>query len=36
VRGDYFITGKEMAKRRRKDVKMNTEVRHVKERKSKA
>jgi UbiD family decarboxylase len=31
TRGDYFATGKEMAKRRRKDVRMNTEVRNVKE-----
>jgi len=31
VRGDYFITGKEQEKRRRKDVRMNTEVRRVKE-----
>ena len=29
VAGDYFITGAEIAKRRRKDVKMNTEVRDV-------
>ena len=29
-RGDYFATGKRMEKRRRKDVRMNTEVRHVK------
>jgi 4-hydroxy-3-polyprenylbenzoate decarboxylase len=29
--GDYFATGKELAKRRRKDVRMNTEVRNVKE-----
>ena len=29
VRGDYFKTGKLMAKRRRKDVRMNTEVRDV-------
>jgi UbiD family decarboxylase len=36
ARGDYFITGKEMEKRRRKDVRMNTEVRNVKEKKSKA
>ena len=35
VRGDYFTTGKELEKRRRKDVKMNTEVRRVKERKRK-
>jgi UbiD family decarboxylase len=31
VRGDYFETGKLLAKRRRKDVRMNTEVRHVPE-----
>jgi UbiD family decarboxylase len=31
TRGDYFETGKELAKRRRKDVRMNTEVRRVKE-----
>jgi UbiD family decarboxylase len=36
VRGDYFTTGKEIEKRRRKDVKMNTEVRRVKERKRKS
>ena len=30
TRGDYFVTGKELAKRRRKDVRMNTEVRNVK------
>jgi UbiD family decarboxylase len=35
VRGDYFMTGKELEKRRRKDAKMNTEVRRVKERKRK-
>jgi UbiD family decarboxylase len=29
VKGDYFATGKELKKRRRKDVKMNTEVRAV-------
>jgi len=29
VKGDYFETGKLMAKRRRKDVRMNTEVRDV-------
>jgi UbiD family decarboxylase len=29
--GDYFATGKTLAKRRRKDVRMNTEVRNVKE-----
>ena len=31
VKGDYFETGKLIAKRRRKDVRMNTEVRDVKE-----
>src|SRR5215468_7757219 len=31
TRGDYFVTGKDLAKRRRKDVRMNTEVRNVKE-----
>jgi UbiD family decarboxylase len=35
TRGDYFETGKQVEKRRRKDVRMNTEVRNVKERKSK-
>ncbi len=30
TRGDYFATGKQLAKRRRKDVQMNTEVRNVK------
>jgi 4-hydroxy-3-polyprenylbenzoate decarboxylase len=30
VRGDYFETGRELEKRRRKDVAMNTEVRNVK------
>ena len=30
TRGDYFVTGKALAKRRRKDVRMNTEVRNVK------
>ena len=29
VRGDYFVTGEEIAKQRRSDVKMNTEVKHV-------
>ncbi|HMA71644.1 MAG TPA: UbiD family decarboxylase [Xanthobacteraceae bacterium] len=29
--GDYFTTGKQLARRRRKDVRMNTEVRNVKE-----
>ncbi len=32
VRGDYFETGKELEKRRRSDVTMNTEVRNVKPR----
>lgn len=31
VKGEYFETGKLFAKRRRKDVRMNTEVRHVPE-----
>ena len=31
VRGEYFETGKLFAKRRRNDVRMNTEVRHVPE-----
>jgi len=35
TRGDYFESGKIQEKRRRKDVRMNTEVRHVKERKPK-
>ena len=35
TRGDYFESGKIQEKRRRKDVRMNTEVRHVKERKAK-
>src|SRR5579862_3336434 len=34
ARGDYFETGKRQEKRRRKDVRMNTEVRNVDERKS--
>ena len=34
TRGDYFDTGKKLEKRRRKDVRMNTEVRNVKERRS--
>jgi 4-hydroxy-3-polyprenylbenzoate decarboxylase len=34
TRGDYFETGKQLEKRRRKDVRMNTEVRNVDERKS--
>jgi UbiD family decarboxylase len=35
VQGDYFETGKEIAKRRRKDVTMNTEVRELKDEKPK-
>jgi len=31
VKGDYFESGKRIAKRRRRDVRMNTEVRDVKE-----
>ena len=31
TRGDYFTTAAALEKRRRKDVRMNTEVRHVKE-----
>jgi 4-hydroxy-3-polyprenylbenzoate decarboxylase len=31
TRGEYFATGEELAKRRRKDVRMNTEVRSVEE-----
>jgi UbiD family decarboxylase len=31
TKGDYFKTGEELKKRRRKDVRMNTEVRRVKE-----
>jgi hypothetical protein len=31
VKGDYFETGKMIAKRRRKDVAMNTEVRDLKD-----
>jgi UbiD family decarboxylase len=31
TRGDYFAAGKQLVKRRRKDVRMNTEVRNVKE-----
>jgi 4-hydroxy-3-polyprenylbenzoate decarboxylase len=33
TRGDYFTTGRQLEKRRRKDVRMNTEARRVKERK---
>ena len=29
VKGDYFVTGEEIAKMRRKDVAMNTEIKHV-------
>jgi 4-hydroxy-3-polyprenylbenzoate decarboxylase len=29
VKGDYFVTGEEIAKMRRKDVNMNTEIKHV-------
>jgi 4-hydroxy-3-polyprenylbenzoate decarboxylase len=36
VRGDYFETGALLEKRRRKDVRMNTEVRNVAEKKPKA
>jgi 4-hydroxy-3-polyprenylbenzoate decarboxylase len=35
TRGEYFETGRKLEKRRRKDLRMNTEVRSVKERKSK-
>ena len=35
TRGDYFETAKRLEKRRRKDVRMNTEVRNVKERAAK-
>ncbi len=31
VKGDYFETGELLVKRRRKDVRMNTEVRDVQE-----
>jgi len=31
VKGDYFETGKLLVRRRRKDVKMNTEVRDLQE-----
>ena len=34
VKGDYFETGKALVKRRRKDVKMNTEVRDLERKKS--
>ncbi|HTS39419.1 MAG TPA: UbiD family decarboxylase [Xanthobacteraceae bacterium] len=36
TRGEYFETGGTLEKRRRKDVRMNTEVRNVKERKPKS
>jgi hypothetical protein len=36
VRGEYLETGAQLEKRRRKDVRMNTEVRNVEERKPKA
>src|SRR5437762_4532240 len=36
VKGDYFETGKLLEKRRRKDVKMNTEVRDLQERRKKS
>ena len=36
ARGDYFENAKDLEKRRRKDVRMNTEVRNVKERAPKA
>jgi 4-hydroxy-3-polyprenylbenzoate decarboxylase len=35
VRGEYFEYGRALEKRRRKDVRMNTEVRHVKPRSKK-
>jgi 4-hydroxy-3-polyprenylbenzoate decarboxylase len=35
VKADYFETGKLLVKRRRKDVRMNTEVRDVQEPKQK-
>ena len=35
TRGEYFETGALLEKRRRKDVRMNTEVRNVDERKAK-
>jgi hypothetical protein len=35
TRGDYFEYGKQLEKRRRKDVRMNTGVRRVRERKPK-
>jgi hypothetical protein len=36
TRGDYFETGNLQEKQRRKDVRMNTDVRRVKPRKPKA
>jgi 4-hydroxy-3-polyprenylbenzoate decarboxylase len=36
VRGEYLETGAQLEKRRRKDVRMNTEVRNVEVRKPKA
>jgi UbiD family decarboxylase len=36
TRGDYFSNDKDLVKRRRKDVRMNTEVRHVKEKSAKS
>jgi hypothetical protein len=36
VKGDYFITGEMIAKRRRKDVAMNTEIRDLDDEKPKA
>jgi len=36
VKGEYFETGKELVKRRRKDVRMNTEVRELQEPKKKS
>ena len=30
MKGDYFVTGEMIAKRRRKDVGMNTEIRDLK------
>ena len=36
TRGEYFETGKAQEKRRRKDVRMNTEVRNVEEKKAKS
>jgi 4-hydroxy-3-polyprenylbenzoate decarboxylase len=35
TRGEYFETGKQLEKRRRRDLRMNTEVRNVKERRRK-